>query len=108
MSDPEVRDFAMSSALSEKAADAERLWTELTRAAPAPERAEPATLLAFSAYLRGNATVAALAARQAEAAQPGHRLAGLLRMGIAGGLPPAKVRDVVERAMRSAAPMVEG
>ncbi|XVV06711.1 DUF4192 domain-containing protein [Actinosynnema sp. CA-248983] len=108
LSDLEVRDTALTFVLGEHAADAERLWTELTRKAPAPERAEPAALLAISAYIRGNATLAKLALRQAETAQPGHRLTNIIRTMITAGMPPQKVRQGVEKAAVPAAVQSQG
>ncbi|WP_433264929.1 DUF4192 domain-containing protein [Actinosynnema sp. CS-041913] len=96
--DLRVRDWCIAFAIGEHAVAAERLWTELTRATPAPERAEPAALLAISAYLRGNGALAALALDRAEAALPHHKLASLLRTSLTQGLPPTTVRHLAERA----------
>ncbi|WP_309117040.1 DUF4192 domain-containing protein [Saccharothrix sp.] len=98
LSNLEVRDLALAFALGEHAAHAEQLWTELTRKAPAPERAEPAALLAMFAYLRGNVTLARLALRQAETAHPTHRLATLTRIAITVGMSPVRFRRVAEFA----------
>jgi hypothetical protein len=98
LSNPLARDASLAYCTGEHARSAEVLWTELTRASPAPERAEPATLLAFSAYVKGLGTLAALALDRAEQAYPGHRLAGLLRAALDAGLPPNQIRDLAERA----------
>ncbi|GGP40662.1 DUF4192 domain-containing protein [Saccharothrix coeruleofusca] len=94
LSDPWVRDASLSYAVGEHAIGAERLWTELTRACPPPERAEPATLLAFSAYLRGEGALAAAALERAQQAHPGHRLATLLRTALESGIPPERIREL--------------
>ena len=51
---PEVRDASLGFAAGARSRQAEHLWLELTRSCPAPERAEPACLLAFYAYQRGD------------------------------------------------------
>ena len=60
--DGEVRDLALGSRwASDPGARAEQLWTECTRRAPAPLDAAPATLLAVSAWLRGDGAMANIA-----------------------------------------------
>ncbi|GLZ34163.1 hypothetical protein Lesp02_63500 [Lentzea sp. NBRC 105346] len=103
LSDHRVRDACMTYAIGDKSQAAERLWLELTRGCPAPERAEPATLLAVNAYLRGDGGLASVAIEAAEAACPGHRLAGLLRSAFDCGLAPARIRDLVLGAADEAA-----
>ncbi|MGM1062122.1 DUF4192 domain-containing protein [Saccharothrix sp. Mg75] len=98
LSNPWVRDASLAHCTGEHARGAEDLWLELTRACPAPERAEPATLLAFSAYLRGLGTLAALALDRAEQAHPGHRLAELLRAALDTALPPDTLRGLADQA----------
>ncbi|MFI9817073.1 DUF4192 domain-containing protein [Saccharothrix variisporea] len=98
LSDLVVRDASLGYAVGEHARDAETLWAELTRASPLPERAEPATLLAFSAYIRGDGAYASIALDRALEAQADHRLATLLHMALEKGLPPATVRQLAERA----------
>ena len=80
------------------AAAAERLWLALVRATPAPERAEPAALLALTAYLRGDGALAGVALDAALNACPHHSLSGLLRAALDGGLPPELLRGVAEDA----------
>lgn len=94
LSDVTVRDASLSFAVGPNPAAAEQLWIELTRGCPVPERAEPATLLAFTAYLRGDGGLASVALQAAEAACPGHRLAGLLRHALDCGLAPSRIRDL--------------
>ncbi|MEU6155456.1 DUF4192 domain-containing protein [Actinosynnema sp. NPDC047251] len=98
LSDPWVRDASLADAISDHAEAAERLWIELTRASPTPERAEPAALLAFSAYIRGDGALALMAMDRAEEAMPGHRLTVLLRTALENGMPPSTVKGLAERA----------
>ncbi len=93
--DPLVRDNCLTLLLTEQADAAERLWTELTRAVPAPERAEPASLLAMHAYLRGEGVLANMALDVALGADPDHQLALLLRESIDRGTPPGTLRRML-------------
>jgi predicted secreted protein len=102
LADYTVRDVCLGYALSGQAASAEQLWLDLVRALPAPERAEPAVLLAMSAYLRGNGSLANIALDKAELALPGHTMAVLLRTAIGLGLPPERMRSVVSDAVTDA------
>ncbi|QFZ18497.1 DUF4192 domain-containing protein [Saccharothrix syringae] len=87
LADPLVRDASLSFALGEHAQAAENLWGQLVKASPAPERAEPAALLAAFAYLRNDVDLATAALAHARNACPGHRLGELLRETIATGVP---------------------
>lgn len=98
LSDHRIRDVCLDFDALPDIAAAERLWTALARATPGPERAEPACLLAFSAYARGDGVLAGIALDQAEEADPGHRLSGLLRGALSIGLPPPKLRTAGTRA----------
>lgn len=94
LSEPRVRDACLAVALppgSERSLRAEALWLALTRKLPAPERAEPAVLLGFSAYLRGDGALARAALEKAVAAMPGHRLASLLLACLDSAMPPARL-----------------
>lgn len=82
----------------DRAAAAERLWTALVRATPAPQRAEPAICLAYAAYARGDGVLAGIAADYALAADPGHRLAELLRGALYAAIPPERIRMAAEHA----------
>ncbi|WNV83640.1 DUF4192 domain-containing protein [Umezawaea sp. Da 62-37] len=96
-----VRDKSLTFATGPQVMAAERLWTELTRATPVPERAQPATLLAFSAYLRGDGALASVALDQAELAHPNHRLATLLRGALDAAVPPAHLTRMILSASRA-------
>ncbi|MBB3052646.1 hypothetical protein FHS23_003680 [Prauserella isguenensis] len=91
LSHHEVRDLAFGACWpprTDLAAAAEQLWTVLVRGVPAPERAEPASLLAYTAYLRGDGPLAGVAVTKALEAQPGHTLAKLLDQALAHAVPP--------------------
>lgn len=101
LNDHRVRDVALTMTLgAESGQAAERLWLELTRETPAPECAEPATLLAFAAYHRGDGVLANIALERAEQAQPGHMLASLLGRAIDAGLPPKDVLAAINNSQR--------
>ncbi len=98
LADHRIRDVCLDFDALPDIGAAERLWTALAKATPPPERAEPACLLAFSAYARGDGVLAGIALDQAEEADPGHRLSGLLRGALSIGLPPDKLRMAGIRA----------
>ena len=90
-----VRDRALALALGDAPAAAEALWTECARRAPAPLDATPATLLAVSAWLRGDGAMANVALERALDSEPGYGLARLLAQALAGCLPPAELRAML-------------
>jgi hypothetical protein len=98
LSDHRIRDTCLDFDELPDVAAAERLWTALAKATPAPEGAEPACLLAFSAYARGDGVLAGIALTRAETADPGHRLSSLLRSALTLGLAPGKIRVAGIRA----------
>jgi hypothetical protein len=108
LTDLGVRDRALGHALGADAAAAEALWTECTRRAPTPLDAAPATLLAASAWLRGDGALANVALERALASRPGYRLAELLSQGLAACLPPAALRSVITAAAEAAGGAVAG
>jgi hypothetical protein len=93
--DVRVRDRALGFALGARAAAAEALWTECTRRLPAPLDAAPATLLAVSAWLRGDGAMARIALDRALDSQPDYALADLLSRGLDAGLGPRDLRAMV-------------
>jgi hypothetical protein len=93
--DADVRDRCLELALGADAAAAEQLWTECTRRAPAPLDAAPATLLAVSAWLRGDGAMANVALERALESEPGYRLALLLSQALEACLPPAELRELL-------------
>ena len=95
LADVRVRDRALTLALGDDAAAAELLWTECTRRAPAPMDAAPATLLAVSAWLRGDGAMADIALTRALDSRPTYTLAQLLADGLTACLPPAELRAML-------------
>lgn len=96
--DHRVRDACLPWCCGPGAVAAERLWLNLVQATPAPERAEPAALLALTAYLRGDGALAGVALEAAQQACPHHSLSALLRAALDGGLPPELLRGVARDA----------
>ncbi|ASO19280.1 hypothetical protein FHR81_001548 [Actinoalloteichus hoggarensis] len=95
LTDRRVRDACMRWCDGPRAAAAEGLWLALTKATPAPARAEPAALLALSAYLRGDGALASLALSEARAADSDHALARLLDELLQSGVPPRRLAVVI-------------
>jgi uncharacterized protein DUF4192 len=93
--DRSVRDRALRLALGPDAAAVEQLWTECTRRGASPLTAAPATLLAVSAWLRGDGAMAGIALERALADDPTYRFAHLLVQGLAGCLPPDEIRALI-------------
>lgn len=96
--DHRVRDACLPWCSGPGAAAAERLWLALVRATPAPERAEPAALLALAAYIRGDGALAGVALDAALRACPEHSLSELLRAALDTGLPPELLRSIAADA----------
>jgi hypothetical protein len=93
--DVSVRDRAFRPALGPDAAAAERLWTECTRRGAPPFTAAPATLLAVSAWLRGDGALAGIALERALGDDPEYGLAQQLAGALSAGVPPAQLRTLV-------------
>ena len=97
--DPTVRDRAMGLALGATAAAAEALWAELTRRAPSPLDAVPATLLAVGCWARGDGAMANVALDRAQQSEPSGSLARLMRSALDQALPPADLRAMIEATL---------
>lgn len=108
LTDHRVRDACLlqDGPAAEEAAG--RLWLELTRATPEPERAEPACLLACSAFVRGDGALASAALEKAAAADPGHTLTDLVRTAVQAAIPPWTLRDCLLRAVQQARKLMSG
>lgn len=89
-----VRDQALGLAAGSAPA-AEVLWIELTRRAPAPLDAAPATLLAATAWLQGDGAMANVALDRALTSRPDYPMAQLLRRALDACLPPREVRRLI-------------
>ena len=97
--DRDLRDRALQLAVGDDAPAAEILWTECTRRAPAPLDAAPATLLAVSAWLRGDGAMANVALARALESDPSYTLARLLAQALARCVPPAELRTMIGEAL---------
>lgn len=93
--DSTVRDALFGVAAGAYDAAAERLWTTMTRALSGTDRAEAATMLAFHAYLHRNGALAGIALDAALTADPDHRMANLLAMGLQTAMPPERLQRLV-------------
>lgn len=103
LSEPLVRDSCLDLCLGPSARAAEQLWLALTRATPAPEVAEPATLAALSAYLRGDGALAGMALERALQAWPGHSLSTVLDGVLQHAVPPPVLARLLTDAIDDAA-----
>ncbi|OLL71295.1 hypothetical protein Ae168Ps1_5798c [Pseudonocardia sp. Ae168_Ps1] len=88
LADPDFRDEALRRCLGAQAPHAEQLWAALTRALPAPERADAAALLATCALLRGDGALATLAVERALEDRPAHILATVVDTSLRGAVTP--------------------
>lgn len=102
LGDHRIRDACLGWSAGDGAAAAEQLWLALTRATPAPQRCEPATLLGLAAYLRGDGALAGMALAAALDAFPHHCLAGLLQSALDGGIDPTTLRSIAADAAADA------
>ena len=96
--DVDLRDRALVLALGPSAAAAEWIWTELVRRAPTPLDAAPATLLAVTAWVRGDGALANVALDRALASEPTYSFAVLLRSALDACVPPAEIRRLIRQA----------
>lgn len=95
--DVRIRDACLATArppTSARALAASNLWLALTRALPAPERAEAACLAGYAAYQRGEGPLAGIALETALEANPAHLLSALLRRALEHGMDPRLLRDL--------------
>ncbi|KZM69816.1 hypothetical protein AWN90_04160 [Nocardia terpenica] len=81
-------------AVSPRADAARQLWAAATRALPTGYCADPAALLAYSAYLTGDGTLAGIALDAALTADPQHTLALELLSALHLGISPDKLRHL--------------
>lgn len=108
LSDNRVRDLVLGTTTGELASAAEKLWLTLVCKAPAPELADVAALLAFSAYLRGEGALAGAALARIEATRPEHRLGALLRRALDAGLPASELAVIAQDAAEDARLVIDG
>lgn len=86
--DARIRDAALVRCVSPQAVAFEPLWLELVRRVPPPLDAAPATLLAVSAYSRGNGPFARVCLERALSSHPGYALAELILAALEQAVPP--------------------
>ncbi|WP_157171927.1 DUF4192 domain-containing protein [Nocardia higoensis] len=98
-----VRDALFGLAVGDHADAAERLWIQLARACTGPDRADPATLVAYSAYVRGDGPFAGIAIEAALHADPTHSLAVLLDTALRAGMRPSHLRRLARSGYDTAA-----
>lgn len=98
-----VRDALFGLAVGDHAAAAERLWVRLAGACAGPDRADPATLAAYSAYVRGDGPFAGIALEAALAADPTHAMAVLLDTALRAGMRPSHLRKLARSGYDTAA-----
>ncbi|MFR9750332.1 DUF4192 domain-containing protein [Nocardia sp. 004] len=101
--DRTVRDIMFALAVGDHAVAAETLWGILTRALSGRDRAEAATLLGFSAYVRGDGPLAGIALDAALDADPEHPMAVLLDTALRLGMRPDQMRRLARSGYRIAA-----
>ncbi|WP_051182841.1 DUF4192 domain-containing protein [Nocardia vinacea] len=101
--DRTVRDSLFALAIGEHAATAENLWAALTRALSGSDRADAATLLAYSAYIRGDGPLAGVALQAARDADPAHSMATLLETALHTGMRPDTLRRLASCGLGIAA-----
>ncbi|WP_067853711.1 DUF4192 domain-containing protein [Nocardia shimofusensis] len=98
-----VRDALFGLAVGDHADAAERLWMRLARACTGPDRADPATLVAYSAYVRGDGPFAGIALEVALRADPTHAMAVLLDTALRAGMRPSHLRKLARSGYDTAA-----
>ena len=79
------------------------LWTSLIRCTPPTHVAPVASMIATTAYQRGDTVLARLAADHALAADPGYGLAQLMKEVVIAQIHPAMVREVFAYAIEALA-----
>lgn len=92
--DRHVRDTMFAAPGTAQADAAERLWAEMTRTVPAPDRAEAAALLGYCAYVRGDGPLAGVALEAALDAEAAHPMATLLQTALGSGMRPSQLRKL--------------
>jgi hypothetical protein len=80
------------------------LWTELIRHAPPAWIAPVATLIAATAYQRGHAPLARVAAEHALVDDPAYTMAGFVLIGLNRRMHPATFTRLISDALASAYP----
>src|SRR3954469_15454362 len=95
-----VRDRVVTWTIGERAEALQRLLVEVVRRVGSPENVPVATVLAWSAYLKGNGGLANVALEIVFATDPQYSLALLVDQALQNGLPPELLRRTTEEAAR--------
>lgn len=103
LADPRVRDTLYALAVGDGAAEAESLWALMARALPPGWRPDALSLLAFSAYARGDGPLAGIALEEAVRIDPAHRMAVMLDNALQSGMRPEQIRGMAVSGYRTAA-----
>jgi len=88
VADPEARDHGWPELQRASAPGHVRLWSDVVRRAPDSHVADPAAVLALAAWLCGNGALAWCALDRLFAAEPRHRLGGLIAQALTQAIPP--------------------
>lgn len=91
-----VRDAMFAVAVGPHAAAAEQLWLMMARALPDPERGVAATLLGFSAYVRGDGPLAGIAFEAALESHPDYYMARMLDAALQSGMRPTEITRIAD------------
>ena len=102
ITDPRVRDTLYALAVGREADRAEALWALLARTLPDPWRIEALTLLAFSAYARGDGPLAGVSLEAALRSGEHHRMARMLDQALQSGMRPDQIRELAQTGYRLA------
>ncbi|WP_029892707.1 DUF4192 domain-containing protein [Nocardia brasiliensis] len=103
LDDEELRSCLLAVSSGPRAGACSSLWTQLVRALPAPRRAHAATLLAVTAYARGDTAGAASAIEIALADAPDDSFAATLATAFACPIPPAMIASLFRPGQATAA-----
>jgi hypothetical protein len=102
LTDPRVRDTLYALAVGRDADRAEALWALMARSLPDPWRVEVLTLLAFSAYARGDGPLAGVSLEAALRSDGRHRMAVMLDQALQSGMRPDQIRELAQTGYRLA------
>ncbi|WP_435591882.1 DUF4192 domain-containing protein [Nocardia sp. bgisy118] len=94
-----VRDALLALAVGEHSALAEQLWVILVQSLPGRDRAEAAVLLAYSAYVRGDGSLAGIALGAALETDPSHSMAIGLDTALRSGMRPEELRRLADHGL---------
>jgi hypothetical protein len=94
-----ARDFCLAPERLAIGPKLEEMWTQLTRETPVPYRAEPACMLAVTAFVHGNGVIAGVALEIAKESNPHHAIADMLRLAMDYGLAPKDLMRAIKNGL---------